>query len=71
MPEYYQERFLNIAGLTHKSVLIAMGAFLTIDGREIRIRAIGDAANNQLIDIQRLDPEMNSVSGQIVLQLSD
>jgi len=27
MPDYYSEPFLNLAGLTHKSVLIAWGAF--------------------------------------------
>ena len=27
MPDYYSEPFLNLAGLTHKSALIAWGAF--------------------------------------------
>ena len=46
---------------------------VTIDGREIRIRAIGGIQNNQLTDVQRLDVHENPVQtpGQIVLQLSD
>ena len=42
---------------------------VTIEGKEMRIRAIGDFANNQLSDIQRRDPNLNNIDDPIVIQL--
>lgn len=42
---------------------------VTIDGKQMKIRAIGGSENNQLSDIRRLDRKMNSVTDPMVLQL--
>jgi hypothetical protein len=47
MPDYYSEPFLNLAGLTHKSVLIAWGAFY------FRVRE--SEADFKLVDDDDLD----------------
>jgi tartrate-resistant acid phosphatase type 5 len=47
MPDYYSEPFLNLAGLTHKSALIAWGAFY------FRVR--NNETDFKLVDDQDLD----------------
>ena len=42
---------------------------VTIEGREMRIRAIGGSDNNQLADIQRRDPNLNPVNDPILIRL--
>lgn len=42
---------------------------VTIEGREMRIRALGGDSNNQLADIRRLDRNSNQVNDPIVLRL--
>ena len=41
MPDSYSEPFLNLAGLTHKSALIAWGAFyFRVKNNERRLTAV-------------------------------